>query len=42
VEFGVDDRTCGHIELAADQIWLVLTDPPARNRYTHRPTADHR
>jgi hypothetical protein len=32
-EFGVDCTTCGHIELAADQIWLVLTDPPARNRY---------
>jgi hypothetical protein len=32
-EFGVNCTRMRSDRLAAHQIWLVLTDPPARNRY---------
>jgi hypothetical protein len=32
-EFSVNCAVCGQVELATHQIWLVLADPPAGNRY---------
>jgi len=36
VEFSAICATCGEVDLGSDQIWLVLTSHPARNRYAFR------
>jgi hypothetical protein len=35
-EFSLKCTRCGPVDLTADQIWLVLSEPPARSRYAFR------